>query len=130
MLTPVPRSQIPKGTKPITTIWAMKKKPSGKLRGRLNARGYEQEEGKHYYADYIAAPLINPMSIRILLTLLAMNHDWVPKVIDIEGAFLQGRSKNGEELSIEIPEEFEQYYKGDVGLWLNFPSYGTKQTSA
>ena len=34
VLTLVPRSQIPKGAKPMTTTWAMKKKPSGKLRRR------------------------------------------------------------------------------------------------
>ena len=70
------------------------------------------------------------MSIRILLTLLAMNHDWVPKVIDIEGAFIQGRFRNDQELFIDIPEGFEQYHEGDVVLWLNDPIYGTKQTAA
>ena len=37
-LTPVPRSQMPKGTKLMRATWAMKKKLSGKLRGRLNAQ--------------------------------------------------------------------------------------------
>ena len=70
------------------------------------------------------------MPICILLTLLAMNPDWVLKVIDVDGVFLQGRFKNGEELYIKIPEGFEQYYKGDVVLRLNIPIYGTKQAVA
>ena len=86
----------------------MKKKASEKLRGRLNARGYEQEEGKHYHADSVAAPVTNPILIRILLTLLTMNPDWVLKVIDVEGAFLQGRFKNSEELFFEVPGGFNQ----------------------
>ena len=100
------------------------------FRGRLNAQGYEQEEGKHYYADYIAALVSNPMLIRILLTLLAMNPDWLLKVIYGNCAFLQGRSKNGKELYIETPEGFEQYYEGDVVLLLNILIYGTKQAVA
>ena len=59
-----------------------------------------------------------------------MNPDWVSKVIDIKGAFLQGRFKIGEELYIEIPEGFDQYYKGDVVIWLNIRIYGTKQAAA
>ena len=54
-----------------------------------------KDRPQYYYADPIAAPATNPMSMRILLTLLAMNADWVSKVIDVEGAFLQGRFKNG-----------------------------------
>ena len=46
-LTAVKRKDLPKGEKVMTTTWAMKKKASGKLCGRLNARGYEQVEGKH-----------------------------------------------------------------------------------
>ena len=54
VITVVPRNEMQKGIKAMTTTWAMKKKPSGKLRGRLNARGYEQVEGKSYYNDSIA----------------------------------------------------------------------------
>jgi hypothetical protein len=44
--------------------WAMKRKTNGNLRGRLNARGYEQLESKHYYSDLIAAP-VNPNTIQL-----------------------------------------------------------------
>ena len=38
-VTPVPPSSIPRESKIMTSTWAMEKKTSGKLRGRLNARG-------------------------------------------------------------------------------------------
>jgi hypothetical protein len=58
-LSPVLRSSLPRNTKVMTTVWACKKKTSGKLRGRLNVRGYEQREGEHYFGDNIAAPVTN-----------------------------------------------------------------------
>ena len=89
-LTPVKMNEVPKGSKIMTTTWTMKKKASGKLRGRLNARGYKQIDGMHYVAESIVAPVTNPTSVRIFLTLMAMNPEWVAIVIDVEGAFLQG----------------------------------------
>jgi len=35
-----------------------------------------------------------------------MNPSWTSAIIDVEGAFLQGRFKNGEILCIEVPEVF------------------------
>ena len=58
-----------KGIKTMTTTWATKKKPNRKLRGRLNARGYEQFEGKSYYNDSIAAPVTNANSVQIVWVL-------------------------------------------------------------
>ena len=78
-----------KGIKAMTTTWAMKKKPNGKLRGRLNARGYEQVEGKSYYNDLIAAPVTNVNSVRIVWVLMATNPEWIAKIVDVKGAFLQ-----------------------------------------
>ncbi len=46
VLTVIPLSQVPKGIKIMTTVWAMKKKPDEKPRGRFNAGGYERIEGK------------------------------------------------------------------------------------
>ena len=93
-MTVVKLSLIPKGTKIMSTVWAMKKKPSGKLRGRLNVRGYEQIEGKSYYSDSIAAPVTNANSVRVVWVLMAACPEWIAVVIDVEGAFLQGKFVN------------------------------------
>ena len=130
-MTVISLSQVPKGHKIMTTVWAMKKKPSGKLRGRLNARGYEQIEGKLYYNDSIAAPVTNANSVRIVLVLMAACPEWIATVIDVEGAFLQGKFVNDEKIYIEVPDGMEEFYgsKKDVALHLNAPIYGTKQAA-
>ena len=61
----------------------------------------------HYFADSITAPVTNPMLIRIMLTMLGMNHDCTAEVIDVEGDFFQGRFTNDEELYIKVPEGFK-----------------------
>ena len=69
-----------------------KKKTNGKRRARLNARGYKQLEGTHYFADSITSAGSNPTTIKNVMVLLASNPNWQAKVINIEGAFLQGES--------------------------------------
>ena len=49
-----------------------------------------QIEGEHYAPDSISSPVSNPTTVKILLTLVAQNPKWNARVIDIEGAFLQG----------------------------------------
>jgi hypothetical protein len=58
-----------------------------------------------------------------------MNHTWISAIIDVEGAFLQGRFTNGEELYTEVPDGFQEWYEGDVVLRMNIPLYGTKQAA-
>lgn len=53
----IPRPEVPKGTKILSSTWAMKKKSNGKLRGRLNVHGFEQLEGQHYTRRRIFRPL-------------------------------------------------------------------------
>jgi hypothetical protein len=127
----VKRSELPAGAKVLSTTWAMKKKTNGKRRARLNARGYEQLEGSHFFADSISSPVSNPITIKTILTLLASNPDWKAKVIDIEGAFLQGEFTNGEQMYCDVPDGMERFYgaRSDVVLLMQVPLYGTKQAS-
>ena len=115
----------------MTSTWAMKKKTNGKLRGRLNARGYEQIDGQHYTAQNIAAPVTNENTVRTVMTLMCANPEWVAEVVDVEGAFLQGRFTDGEVLHMEVPDGMTQYYgdRADTVLLLNVPLYGTKQAA-
>ena len=41
------KKDLPPGTKVIDIMWAMKKKSSSTLHGRLNARGFKQIKGQH-----------------------------------------------------------------------------------
>ena len=127
----IPRGQLPKKKKVIKGTWAIKKKSNGQRRARANARGFEQIDGEHYFSDSISSPVSNPTTVRILFTLYAMNPDWEVRVIDVEGAFLQGKFQNGEEMYMEVPDGMEEYYgsKDDVVLRMKVPIYGTKQAA-
>jgi hypothetical protein len=47
VLKPVKISKVPNGVKLIETTWAMKKKSSGTLQGRVHVRGFKQIDGQH-----------------------------------------------------------------------------------
>ena len=107
----------------------MTQKSNGMQRGTLNALGYEQVDGSHYESDSIAALVTNPITVCIVLMLYCMNRTWTSAIIDVEGAFLQGQFVNGEELYIEVPDGFQEWYPGEVVLRMNVPLYGTKQAA-
>ena len=130
VVTAVERKDIPAGVKLLTSTWAIKKKMSGKFRARLNAHGFKQVQGMHYIPESISAPVTNPNTIRITMTLWAMNAKWIAVVLDVEGAFLQGKFKDREELYMSIPQGWEEFFPGDVVLRMNVPIYGTKQARA
>ena len=100
----------------LTTTWAFKIKSNGTHQGRFNTRGYEQVDGRHYAPDSIAMPVTNPITVQIVLMLWCVNPGWISAIIDVEGAFLQGKFENGKELYMEVPNVFKEHYSGDVVL--------------
>ena len=89
VFTVIKKSDLEPGTKIIDSTWACKKKSNGTLRGRLNARGFKQVDGTHYDGSSIHAPVTNPATIRIVLTLMLMGN-MKSEVVDVNGAFLKG----------------------------------------
>jgi hypothetical protein len=124
----VPKDKVEVGRKVLTSTWAMKKKANGKFRARLNARGYEQVDGVHYDEDTKSAPVTNDTTIRIVFTLLALA-GWYAHVVDVQGAFLNGRFADEEVLFMEIPEGFERHYGRNTVLRLKRTIYGLKQAA-
>ena len=47
-------------------------------------------------------------------------------IIDVKRAFFQGQFENCEELYLEVPDEFEDWYEGHVVLCMNTPIYGVE----
>jgi hypothetical protein len=92
---PVSLSDLSKNEKVIDTTWAMKKKSSGTLRGRVNVRGFKQIDGQHYNGTSISAPVTNAMTIKLALTWMLMCTG-IAHVIDAKGAFLYGEFEDGE----------------------------------
>ncbi len=86
VLKPVKISEVPNGVKLIDTTWAMKKKSSGTLQGRVHVRGFKQIDGQHYNGTSIGAPVTNAMTIRIALTIMLMQSG-IAHIMDVKGAF-------------------------------------------
>ena len=101
------------GNKVIDSTWACRKKSNRTLRGRLNARGFKQREGQHYDGSSIHAPVTNPATIQIIMTLMLMA-SMISAVVDIKGAFFCGDTEDGEEIHMEVPRGFEKHYDNRV----------------
>jgi hypothetical protein len=124
----VPRDDLPRGSKILTSTWAMKKKVNGVHRARLNARGYEQVDSEHYDEDSKFTPVVNDTMIHIILILLIMA-GWYAELIDVKGTFLHGIFEKGRKVYMEVPQGFEQFYPKNCVLLLLKTLYGTKQAA-
>jgi Reverse transcriptase (RNA-dependent DNA polymerase) len=124
----VKRNQVPKHAKILTSTWAMKKKANGKFRARLNARGFEQVDGVHYNSTNKAAPVVNEITIVVVLIMIVMA-DWYAELLDVKSAFLHGTFEDGHEMYMYVPEGFESYYPTDSVLLLLRTIYGTCQAA-
>ena len=96
----VSRDEIPADAKIMDMTWAMKRKSNGTFGARCNVRGFKQIDGEHYLEDDKAAPIVNDVTIRTILTLMLMaSYDaWV---IDVNGAFLNGNFSNNEKIYVK-----------------------------
>ena len=128
MFEVVKRKNLPPGTKVIDSTWACKKKGNGTLRGRLNARGFKQREGKHYDGSSIHAPVTNPATIRTIMTLMLMA-GMTLAVVDVKGALLHGYIEDNKEIHMEVPKRFEKHYDDGVVPRLRRCLYGLKQAA-
>jgi hypothetical protein len=70
-------------------MWAMKKKADGTYRARLTARVYEQIDGLHFDSSDTSVPVVNDITIRIVFMA-----GWTAMLIDVKGAFMNGRFKD------------------------------------
>ncbi len=119
---------MPEGVKLISTTWAMKKKSSGTLHGRLNVRGFKQIDRQHYDGTSISASVTNAMTIRIALSIMLMQGG-IAHVVDVKGAFLYGEFEDREKIYIRIPLGFEQFYPSNTVLLLKKMLNGLEQVA-
>ena len=125
----VPRSLVPKQAKILTSTWARKKKANGTFRARLNARGYEQVDGKHYHSHNISSPVANEVTIRIALVLMLFMRMF-GELIDVKGAFLHGDFEDEYEVYMEVPEGMDKHYdRKNCLLRLLKTLYGLKNSA-
>ena len=77
---------IPPGRKLIGSRWVLKKKKNGIYRDRLCALGYNQVPGLDYTDNF--APVVNDVTVRLVLLSWLTNKAWNARVYDVETAFL------------------------------------------
>jgi hypothetical protein len=94
----------------------------------LIARGYDQIDGKYYDSISISSPATNDATIRIIM-LLTIIFKWSAQLVDVKGAFLCGNFKDREEIYMEVPEIFEEFYGANILLLLLQTIYGLKQSA-
>eukprot|EP00957_Ditylum_brightwellii_P060104 4564368-Ditylum_brightwellii.AAC.1 len=81
----------------------MKPKPNGIKRARLTARGYGQQDSLHYQSHDLLVPVVNDMTIWMIFVMIIMA-GWATQLLDVNGAFLNGRFQNGERLYMGVPQ--------------------------
>jgi hypothetical protein len=62
-------------------------------------------DGEHFDSTNIFSPITNDATIRIIMVLTIIFR-WSAGLIDVQGAFLCGNFKDGEEIYMEVPEGF------------------------
>ena len=124
----VPIEELLPDDEVIDSTWACKKKSDGTKRARMALRGFKQVEGKHYDADEKAAPVVNEITINIILVLIVMCV-WYSHLVDVKGAFLHGRMDPKHRLFCSVPKGFEKYYPKGVVLRVLKAVYGLIQAA-
>jgi hypothetical protein len=108
----------------------MKKKASGTYRARLllNARGFEQVGGKNYDKTQILSPVVDEITVRMVLTLICISR-WCTMLFKVKGAFICGNFENGEQLYMEVPQGFERFCSANAVLLLLKTINGLKKAA-
>ena len=106
------------GQKSISTRWVCSEK-DGKIKSRLVARGYEDEEQK----ERVDSPTCSKSNLRLVIA-IASSKNWRINSLDFQSAFLQGEDVDSE-IYLKPPKE-----ANTEKLWkLRKHVYGLKQAS-
>lgn len=94
--------KCPEGVKPLTCRWVLRERADGRLKARLVARGFEQEEGINYTETF--SPVARHASIRLMLS-YAATEKMKLVAFDVKTAFLHGKLE--EVIYMRQPEGFD-----------------------
>lgn len=85
-------------------------------------------DGQHYFENDKAAPVVNDMTICIVMVMMLLA-GWWAELLDTKGVFLNGCFENGEVLYMEIPQVFEKFWLPNELVRLLKTIYGLKQVA-
>lgn len=106
----VNKDYVPKGTKLMNFTWDMKNKSNGIYRARLAIKVFQQKEGLQYQADDKSAPVINGMTIKIVLTLIVLITG-LPKLLMFrELSYMANFNEAPKKLYASVPQGLEKWY--------------------
>ena len=80
----------------------MKKKVLERKKARLNVCWYIQKKGEDYNKDETVAPVVNEITIRVVLLLMLILR-MLGNVYNMEGAFFYRELTNERKIHIEVP---------------------------
>ena len=125
---PVPR---PPGKTVVGSKWVYAVKYTGtgevdRLKARLVARGFSQQEGKDYFSDSIYAPTVRPETLKVL-THIGAQEGWSFRLMDVQGAYLAAELQ--EEVYLQQPQGYEDPQNPTGVLPLKKAIYGLKQSA-
>lgn len=120
-MTPVPWSLLILRSKNLTITWKTKEKSNETQQGRLNARRYEQVDESHIVSTNFDAPLTNPITVQLVLTLHLMNTSWISKISMLKEYFFKDDSRmmRNSTLYSEVPGDFREWYSCNAVLKVN-----------
>lgn len=78
-------TDLPEDKKPLTCKWILQTKGDGRMKARLVARGYDQQQGVDYTDTF--APVAHHASIQLLLS-FAVKEEYYVKIFYIKTVFL------------------------------------------
>jgi Reverse transcriptase (RNA-dependent DNA polymerase) len=81
IFTPVEVSYIPSSAKILSTTLGNDKEANGRFKARIIARGFEQVDGEHFDCADKASPVVNDITIRVILSLIVMAGLWAEIVM-------------------------------------------------
>jgi hypothetical protein len=103
-------------------------KASGRYKAHITARGFEQKDGEHFDSTDKTSPVVNDITINIVLTINVMAGFWA-EVVDVKGAFLTAEFDPKHTLYVTVPQGLAKYYPGNVVLLLKRTLHGTCQAA-
>ena len=121
--------KLTKNATVLSSKWVMKKKDNGTHCAHITPKGYEQVNGEHKDEHSIAAPVVDDMTIHLILVLKVMA-GWIPQLVDVRRAFLHGEFEGKDKMYMKVPQGFEKRYGRGVVLMLLKVIYGTKQAAS
>jgi Reverse transcriptase (RNA-dependent DNA polymerase) len=114
------KKDLPRGAIVLSTTWVMKKKANGKFHAKLNARGYKQIDGIHNDKDTKSSPGVNETTILVVFVLMLLA-GWNATIVNVNGAFLNGKFKDRQKMYVEAAQGFENIMRKELYCYCSVP---------